>query len=147
MPHKHARTSIKMIQLRKSVSKIESAIKASMLDLKNSFSAHKVLLFWRQIWVCLPFENGSAIEKRIEVRYSITERWWGALFGFLLTYSLFGTQCQKRIFRELITYIKFLKRCPAITCSQERGGKISRETNAFTQTTTYQNRKGKGGTT
>ena len=43
MPHKHARTSIKMIEIRKSVSKIESAVKASMLDLKNSFSGQKVL--------------------------------------------------------------------------------------------------------
>ena len=31
------------------VSQIESTFKSSMLDLKNSFSAHKVLLFWRQI--------------------------------------------------------------------------------------------------
>ena len=46
-----------------------------MLDLKTSFSVHKVLLFaLSQIGVCLPFENGSAIEKRIiEVRYSKRE--------------------------------------------------------------------------
>ena len=65
MPHKHARTSIKMIELRKSVSKIEGAVKASMLDLKNSFSGQKVLLFSLcQIGVCLPFENDLAIEKK-----------------------------------------------------------------------------------
>ena len=56
-----------------SVSQIESNVKASMLDLKNLFSGHKVLLFWRQIGVCLLFENGSVIEKRIEVRYSKRE--------------------------------------------------------------------------
>ena len=46
MPHKHARTSIKMIEIRKSVSKIESAVKASMLDLKNSFSGPKSAPFF-----------------------------------------------------------------------------------------------------
>ena len=68
---------------------IESTVKASMLDLKNSFSAcHKVLLFsLSQIGVCLPFENGSAIGKRIiKVRYTKREHnYKGALFGFLLT--------------------------------------------------------------
>ena len=76
------------------VSQIESTVKASMLDLKNSFSGHKMLLFLLcQIGVCLPFENGSAIEKRIiGVRYSKREHkyefhhcWWAALYGFLLT--------------------------------------------------------------
>ena len=52
------------------VSQIESTVKASMLDLKNSFSGHKVLLFFA------PFENGSATGKRMGC--------W--------EYSLFGTQ-------------------------------------------------------
>ena len=52
------------------VSQKESTVKACMLDLKNSFSGHKVLLFLRQIGV---LENGSAIEKRIGVRYSKRE--------------------------------------------------------------------------
>ena len=57
------------------VFQIESTVKASILDLKNSFSGHKVLLFSLcQIGICLPFENGSAIGKRIiGVRYSKRE--------------------------------------------------------------------------
>ena len=42
-------------------SQIESnhtTVKASILDLKNLFFGQKVLLFSRQIRVCLPFENG-----------------------------------------------------------------------------------------
>ena len=66
------------------VSQIESIVKASMLDLKNSFSDHKVLLFSRQIGVCLPFENGSAIEKWIGVRYSKRE-----LFGLSVDSTLY----------------------------------------------------------
>ena len=55
-----------------SVSQIESTVKASMLTLKNSFSG--LLFSLCQIGVCLPFDNGSAIEKRIiGVRYSKRE--------------------------------------------------------------------------
>ena len=46
------------------MSQIESTVKASMLDLKNSFFGHKLLPFSRHIGVFLPFENGSAIEKK-----------------------------------------------------------------------------------
>ena len=54
----------------------KSTVKASMLDLKNTFSSQKVLLFSLcQIGVCLDFENGSEIEKRIiGVRYSKREQ-------------------------------------------------------------------------
>ena len=57
-------------------SQIESThttVKASILDLKNLFFGQKVLLFSRQIRVCLPFENGWAFEKRIGVRFSKRE--------------------------------------------------------------------------
>ena len=83
---------------------------------KNSFSDRKVLLFWRQIGVCLPFENGSVIEKRIEVRYSKREleynfrRWWRALFGFLLTVLSFWDNDMKIIlvFKVLFEYLKVI---------------------------------------
>jgi len=64
----------------KPVSQIESTVKESRLDLKNSFSSHKVLPFLRQIGVCLHFENGTAIEKRI--RCATPKKNIGALFGF-----------------------------------------------------------------
>ena len=62
-------SSYKEVRRLSTVSQIESTVKASILDLKNSFSSHKVLLSSIcQIGVCLPFDwkwlNGVRYSKR-----------------------------------------------------------------------------------
>ena len=79
----------------------KSTVKASMLDLKNTFSSQKVLLFSLcQIGVCLDFVNDSAIGKKsgcatpkeniVKIISTIVDE--EHFLVFCGQYSLFGTQ-------------------------------------------------------